>query len=244
VVADRLERVLDKVAAPPTASSASTELFARLDALLSSSYAFLFMKGTPQEPKCKFSRRILELLAGAGVTDFGSFNVLSDESVRQGLKEYSNWPTFPQLFAGGKLVGGVDIAEELAKDGQLASVLAPAPPQPAALAAAAAARPKASSLEDRLRALVNRAPVVIFIKGTPAQPVCGFSAKLVQVLADHGVQYDSFNILEDEEVRQGLKKFSDWPTYPQVYAKGKLVGGLDIVKELADEGALVDALAG
>lgn len=86
-------------------------------------------------------------------------------------------------------------------------------------------------LHDRLTKLVSAAPVMLFMKGTPAAPQCGFSRQLVAILREKGIRYGFFNILKDDEVRQGLKEFSDWPTFPQLYHKGNLVGGLDIVKE-------------
>lgn len=84
-------------------------------------------------------------------------------------------------------------------------------------------------LDARLGNLVKAAPVMLFMKGTPSAPQCGFSRQLVSILRENGVKYGFFNILADDEVRQGLKEFSDWPTFPQLYAKGELVGGLDIV---------------
>lgn len=84
-------------------------------------------------------------------------------------------------------------------------------------------------INTRLEKLVKAAPVMLFMKGTPAAPQCGFSRQLVALLREKGVRYGFFNILADEEVRQGLKAFSDWPTYPQLYLDGNLVGGLDIV---------------
>lgn len=94
------------------------------------------------------------------------------------------------------------------------------------------------SLEDRLKALINRSNVMIFMKGDRNTPRCGFSKQLIGIINETGVQYDTFDILTDEEVRQGLKVFSDWPTYPQVYVKGELIGGLDIIKELLTAGEL------
>merc|ERR1712039_841418 len=98
------------------------------------------------------------------------------------------------------------------------------------------------SLEDRLKALINKGPVTLFMKGNPEQLRCGFSSKTVELLKQHNIKFEHFDILSDEEVRQGLKTYSNWPTYPQVYAKGKLVGGLDILKELAEEGSLLEEL--
>jgi len=90
--------------------------------------------------------------------------------------------------------------------------------------------------------LLNKAPVMLFMKGSPSAPKCGFSSKMVQLLQDAGVKFDSFDILADEEIRQGLKQYSNWPTYPQLYVEAKLVGGLDIVKELHEQGELKDMI--
>lgn len=84
-------------------------------------------------------------------------------------------------------------------------------------------------LNKRLKELVSAAPVMLFMKGTPSEPQCGFSRQLVAILRENSVKYGFFNILADDEVRQGLKKFADWPTYPQLWIDGELVGGLDIV---------------
>ncbi|KAF5545821.1 glutaredoxin [Fusarium mexicanum] len=90
---------------------------------------------------------------------------------------------------------------------------------------------KKEELFKRLGDLVKAAPVMLFMKGTPSSPQCGFSRQLVGLLRDNSVKYGFFNILADDEVRQGLKEFADWPTYPQLWIDGELVGGLDIVKE-------------
>jgi len=87
------------------------------------------------------------------------------------------------------------------------------------------------ALHKRLSSLVKAAPVMLFMKGTPSAPQCGFSRQLVALLRENSVKYGFFNILADDEVRQGLKEFADWPTFPQLWVDGELVGGLDIVKE-------------
>ena len=87
-------------------------------------------------------------------------------------------------------------------------------------------------LEDHLKRLINMDNVVLFMKGNRAQPMCGFSFQMVQLLDSLDVKYSTFNILEDEEVRQGLKAYSSWPTYPQLYHQGELLGGLDVVKDM------------
>lgn len=86
-------------------------------------------------------------------------------------------------------------------------------------------------LFKRLGDLVKAASVMLFMKGTPSSPQCGFSRQMVGILREHSVKYGFFNILADDEVRQGLKEFAEWPTYPQLWIDGELIGGLDIVKE-------------
>jgi monothiol glutaredoxin len=94
----------------------------RIDRDVKSNRVFLYMKGTPAFPQCGFSQRAVQLLRHYGV-DFKSANVLEDTSIREGIKEYSNWPTIPQLYVEGEFVGGCDIMMELHERGELASVL-------------------------------------------------------------------------------------------------------------------------
>jgi len=98
-------------------------------------------------------------------------------------------------------------------------------------------------LNERLRKLMNQSKVVLFMKGSPDTPKCGFSRKIAALLQEHGVEFTHFDILTDESVRQGLKKLNDWPTFPQLIVNGELVGGLDIVKEAIENGELNDILA-
>ena len=84
---------------------------------------FLYMKGTPQFPQCGFSQLAVQVLNACGVQDFGSFNVLSDAEIRQGIKEYANWPTIPQLYVNGEFVGGSDIMREMYQSGELQKIL-------------------------------------------------------------------------------------------------------------------------
>uniref|UniRef100_A0A7S4B5I0 Glutaredoxin domain-containing protein n=1 Tax=Chrysotila carterae TaxID=13221 RepID=A0A7S4B5I0_CHRCT len=132
------------------------------------------------------------------------------------------------LYADGKLLGGLDIVREMREEGELAD------------AVPAAAR--AGGLNARLHALTHSAPVVLFMKGSRDAPRCGFSKTIVEILQGEKVSFETFDILTDEDVRQGLKTYSNWPTFPQLYADGKLIGGLDIVREMREEGELRDAL--
>jgi len=188
------------------------------------------LKGKPDEPKCGFSRKVVEIL-GTEKVDFESFDILSDEEVRQGLKVYSNWSSYPQLYIKGELVGGSDIVLEMQKSGELKKVLAEK------------GVVQKETLEDRLQKLISSSSVMVFIKGTPDAPRCGFSSKVVNALREEGLSFGSFDILADEEVRQGLKAFSNWPTFPQLYYKGELIGGCDIVLELRNNGELKSTLS-
>lgn len=100
------------------------------------------------------------------------------------------------------------------------------------------------SLDDRLKALINKGKVMIFMKGDRNTPRCGFSKQLIAILNETSIAYETFDILTDEDVRQGLKTYSDWPTYPQVYVNGELIGGLDIIKELLSTNELLPTLNG
>lgn len=95
-------------------------------------------------------------------------------------------------------------------------------------------------LKERIEGMVKSEPVFLFMKGTPTFPQCGFSNQVVQVLKGYGIQFGSFNVLEDQDVRQGIKDFSDWPTIPQLYVSGEFVGGCDIVLESWESGELTD----
>jgi len=224
--------------APPNATiDEASDLNARLKSLINSSQVMLFMKGNPAGPRCGFSRQAVEILSKENIS-FGSFDILGDDSVRQGLKTYSDWPTYPQLYVNGDLVGGLDIMKEMAEDGDLADQLG------IDKNSSVGALAETMTLDDRLKKLINRQRVMLFMKGLPSAPRCGFSRQIVEILEKHGVPYDSFNILEDEDVRQGLKKYSDWPTYPQLYVDGDLIGGLDIVKEMDEGEDLTDLLKG
>jgi monothiol glutaredoxin len=101
----------------------------------------------------------------------------------------------------------------------------------------------ADEIVDRIKAHIGSSPAVLFMKGTPDFPQCGFSAQTVQALRANGAGFHSVNIFEDPELREALKKFSNWPTYPQLYVNGELVGGCDIVLNMHRSGELKKLLA-
>ncbi len=100
------------------------------------------------------------------------------------------------------------------------------------------------ALKERIEGIVGSSRVVLFMKGNKMFPQCGFSAQVLGILKQSGTPFETFNILEDPEVRQGMKEYSNWPTFPQLYVDGKLVGGCDIVTDLQNSGELAAILAG
>ncbi|MGA8611819.1 MAG: Grx4 family monothiol glutaredoxin [Xanthobacteraceae bacterium] len=94
------------------------------------------------------------------------------------------------------------------------------------------------SIDQFIDSEVKSNEVVLFMKGTPQFPMCGFSGQVVQILDYLGVAYKGLNVLENDELRQGIKSYSDWPTVPQLYVKGEFVGGCDIVREMFQSGEL------
>ena len=99
------------------------------------------------------------------------------------------------------------------------------------------------SVQERIQTLVNDNKVMLFMKGTPEQPMCGFSSTVVEILKRLSVEYNSANVLDDaadSELRNGIKEFSDWPTIPQLYVNGEFVGGCDIIREMYGTGELME----
>jgi monothiol glutaredoxin len=99
-----------------------------------------------------------------------------------------------------------------------------------------------SDVNTRISDLVTSNDVVLFMKGTPLFPQCGFSSRAIAILDHCGVAYESVDVLQDMEIRQGIKSFSDWPTIPQLYVKGEFVGGSDIMTEMFEAGELQQLL--
>ncbi|TNE39553.1 MAG: Grx4 family monothiol glutaredoxin [Sphingomonadales bacterium] len=98
-------------------------------------------------------------------------------------------------------------------------------------------------VQSRIAHIVGDNDVVLFMKGTPLFPQCGFSSRAIAILENLGVDYETVDVLQDQEVRQGIKAFSDWPTIPQLYVKGEFVGGSDIMMEMYEAGELHQMLA-
>ena len=99
-----------------------------------------------------------------------------------------------------------------------------------------------ATVTERIKRDISENPVLLYMKGTPVFPQCGFSAAVVQILTTVGVKFKGIDVLADPEIREGIKEFSSWPTIPQLYVKGEFVGGCDIVREMYESGELQEFL--
>ena len=99
------------------------------------------------------------------------------------------------------------------------------------------------NVQDKIKEQITSDKIVLYMKGTPQAPMCGFSAQAVKLLGAVGAKFASFDVLADEEIRQGVKAYSNWPTFPQLYINGELVGGCDIITELHRKGELQQLVA-
>ena len=99
-----------------------------------------------------------------------------------------------------------------------------------------------SDAKTRIEEMLGKSKIMLFMKGNPSFPQCGFSARAVAILKEVGAEFESFDVLEDEEIRQGIKEYGQWPTIPQLYVNKELVGGSDILMEMYQAGELTDAL--
>ena len=100
-----------------------------------------------------------------------------------------------------------------------------------------------NSVEERIKSDIESNDVVLYMKGTPVFPQCGFSSTVVQVLTHLGVKFKGIDVLTDPSLREGIKQFSSWPTIPQLYVKGEFIGGCDIVREMYESGELQELLS-
>ncbi|KNC86831.1 hypothetical protein SARC_01024 [Sphaeroforma arctica JP610] len=246
-VAADLVKLLEKhstgvTASVPKGAVVEKDLNTRLGELVNKADVMLFMKGDRATPRCGFSRQTIEILNAENV-DYETFDILEDNDVRQGLKTYSDWATYPQLYVKGELVGGIDIIKELIENGDFEEMV-PKKEKPKATITPAAATTEERTHEsyEYLVPIINKAPVVLFMKGSPDVPECGFSRQVISLLESENIIYETVNILVNPDVRADLKIYSQWPTFPQLYVEGELVGGLDILKEMQESGDFLDSI--
>lgn len=151
---------------------------------------YAFIKGTPDQPKCKFTRRLVEQFAAKGYR-YRTFDILKDERIRQWLKFYSNWPTFPQIFLSGKFVGGVDIVTELIEGGEFDDMV----PQAA----------KKLPPLDEFKELLTQHKVVALIEGQADTPSSQSSQELITLLKRNGVKFVAVDTIQRPDYLQALQ---------------------------------------
>lgn len=217
-------------------SALGPELEARVKRLIAAAPVMLFLEGTPLEPHDS-SRAAVEGLKSLGVL-FSAYNVADNADVRRGVQAAAGASGWPVLFVEGSPVHDFD---ERLKNGTLMAIV----PEESkgkwwrcahadcckahALTSAAGLTPE-EAIQERCALIAHSAPVVVFMKGTVEKPRCGFSNQLLVLLMSRGVLFETFDILSDEFVRAGMKTYSNWPTFPQLYISGAFIGGLDVVK--------------
>ncbi|KAJ9136174.1 hypothetical protein P3X46_033277 [Hevea brasiliensis] len=189
----------------------SDALVKQLQHLINSHSVMLFMKGSPEAPRCGFSQKVVDILKDENV-EFGSFDILSDNEVCERLKKFSNWPTFPQLYCKGELFGGCDIAIAMHESGELKEVFRDhgidtkgseelkQSNSGSGKGGISESTGLSATLTSRLKSLIFSSPVMLFIKGKPDEPKCGFSGKVVEILREEKVNFESFDILSNDEV--------------------------------------------
>merc|ERR1712110_614005 len=158
---------------PSGAAPPKEDLDTKLKRLINTRKCMLFMKGHPDEPKCGFSKQFVAVMKELNAS-YGTFDILTDDEVRQGLKTFSNWPTYPQLYIDGDLIGGLDIIKEMVESGDMQTMI-----------------PTKVTLEVRLKSPINKAPLMIFMKGDPKTPKCGFSRQLMEIMAETNLEFDT-----------------------------------------------------
>lgn len=178
---------------------------AKLEASINVSPVMMFIKGSPSDPKCKFSKALIRFMMDNNVTKFGYFDILSDANLREALKVFSNWKTYPQLYINGKLVGGLDIIKDLHSEG----AFLPTVPSSA----------MGKGLFPRLRTLVDTKPNMLFVQGLETKE----SEQAIKSLRDLSIEFDTFDVSNDATVANGLKQYGHVHTYPQLWVKSDVV---------------------
>ncbi|KAJ2692926.1 glutaredoxin [Coemansia sp. RSA 1285] len=216
------------------------------DALENKSQEVVIYFWAPWAEQCKQVESVVDDLANKySKTQFFKVEAEEFEDISEAY-EISAVPTVI-IAKKAKIIGrvdGVNVAEIVKQVAASCGATNGLSEHAATAAAAADASPEAlkQDLNTRLKGLIERAPVMVFIKGTAAQPRCGFSKKIIGMLNEQNIKYGYFDILTDEQVRQGLKTYSDWPTFPQLYVNSELVGGVDIVAEMIESGDLIQMI--
>jgi len=204
------------------------ELKEHLQGLIDTGKMTCFIKGTPAGPRCKFSKQLLRFLMDLNITRIAYHDILEDPLVRESLKVFSNWKTYPQVYLGGKLLGGVDIVKALHAKGEL---LGQIPPECFG-----------KGLYPRIRKIVDQQHLMLFMKGTPDEPKTDEDKQAVSILKQAGVEFGSFDVSSAEDIANGAPVYGFFTGYPQLFVGGEPLGGLQMLAEKQGQGKLAEAL--
>ena len=187
---------------------------------------------------------VLRTLSTSIASDTIRFGRVEAEEVPQVAQKYGVTvvPTFVLLREDGQVFQSIEGSDNISQITQAVQALVASSSVVDGGGNEAVVAATTISLEDRLKALTTKNPVMLFMKGVPSAPRCGFSRQAIELLEEEQIVFGSFDILTDDTVRQGLKEYSDWPTYPQLYVNGEFMGGLDIMKEMKEESSLKEQL--
>lgn len=167
-------------------------------------------------PMCKSSKFLVDQLNRMEIK-FKSYNILEDGKLKEWLKFYANWPSYPQLFINGKFIGGTEIILQLCESEEFLRIVPPECIKENVLA--------------RINTAMTQSVVVLFMKGTPKDPFDGYQKEAVDILNDQKVRFTHYNIMPDPDVREIIKEYSRWPAFPMMYINSKFIGGLNFMKE-------------
>lgn len=179
------------------------------------------------DPKCRSSKILIECLFKMEIS-FRDYDILKDDSLKEWLKHYSNWPSFPQIYINKKFIGGTEIILQLVEKDEFMQLV------PSECI-------KANALEKTSQAM-KRSPVVLFMKGTPEDPVDAYQARAVQYLKEFKIRYSWFDVMTDPDVRELLKENSRFNSFPQLFIEGKFAGGLYFIEDGVKTGKITDSV--
>lgn len=205
-------------------STEKERVFQEIDMILASAPMIAFIKGTPTEPKCKFTRRLLAHFNKYELT-FKSYNILEDERIRQWLKIYSNWPTYPQVYINKEFVGGIDVIDQLVEEGEFIDMV---PKECKKL-------PPIEIFEEMLSSF----DVVVIMEGLPDKPNNDASKTLIETLEKNSIKYVTvdYSVLE-EEVKEHIKSKYSVDSIPQIFLKKKPFGNQETLQKYVNDGTL------
>eukprot|EP01024_Parvocaulis_polyphysoides_P040127 TRINITY_DN36467_c0_g1_i1.p2 TRINITY_DN36467_c0_g1~~TRINITY_DN36467_c0_g1_i1.p2 ORF type:complete len:341 (-),score=62.72 TRINITY_DN36467_c0_g1_i1:131-1153(-) len=198
----------------------------RIIAYLANNPITVFMKGTPKNPKTNFDRRLINVLKLDEI-DFWHYDILQDDDFAEGLKEFSHWPVFPQLWVDRELLGGCDVILEMRETGELDQKIQ------------ACQQKVANHPKTKLNKLLKQNSVILFTKTDSSS----FStSRVANGLEEEGIDFEEVELSGEEDLQKLIKNISSWPVFPQLFVRGQFIGGKDVLLELKSSGELGDAV--